>query len=141
MSRFSSSPLQNVHRNYCLLLGQSPGTLLTELGPPNSRLAPERARSSGAGSSQASASCLHCCCGGHLLLCAHKGCPLLMPASVVRSHLREMAGRGETLVLDQGSFCTLMGEKWLADRCFVVWECPLINRFSDRVGGGSGDCH
>ena len=76
-----------------------------------------------------------------MLLCAHKGCPLLMPASVVRSHLREMAGRGETFVLDQGSFCTLMGEKWLADRCFVVWECPLINRFSDRVGGGSGDCH
>ena len=61
-----------------------------------------------------------------------------MPASVVRSHLREMAGRGETFALDQGSFCTLMGEKWLADGSFVVWECPLINRFSDRLGGGGG---
>ena len=43
-----------------------------------------------------------------------------MPASEVRSRLREVAGKGETLALDQGSFCTLMGEKWLADGCFVV---------------------
>lgn len=120
MSVFFSSPLQHpLDRAWAL----------------NSRLATERARSSGAGSSQGSA-LPHSCPSGRLLLSAREDCPLSVPVSVVGSYLREVSGSGETLDLHQGQFCTLMGRNsWPIGFFFVVLECPLINSCSDRLGG------